>query len=126
MTRLLISSTPLTALLPHCLLSSLVAPPAPILVLPSPLHPIAFLPCLHGGKVDLSGHLYGEVFLGYEILHSRVSLNDELHVIGVASLATSSSMVAGLLHRQAQPDLHSIVEYVVVCDMDFAMLQYMI
>ena len=84
--RLLVSPTPLIALLPHCLLSSLVAPPAPILVLPSPLHPIAFLPCLHGGKVDLSGHLYGEVFLGYKILHGRVSLDEELHV--VASLAT--------------------------------------
>ena len=71
--------------------------------------PLAFLPCLHGGKVDLSGHLYGEVFLGYEILHSRVSLDNELHGGGVvASLATSSSMVAGLLHRQAQPDLHSV------------------
>jgi hypothetical protein len=61
--------------------------------------------------------LYGEVFLGYEILHDRASLDDELHARGVASLATSSSMVAGLLHRQAQPDLHTTVGYVVVCDM---------
>jgi hypothetical protein len=56
------------------------------------------------------------VFLGYEILHGRVSLDDELHVGGVVSLATSSSMVVGLLHRQAQPDLHSTVGYIVVCD----------
>jgi hypothetical protein len=89
----------------------------PILVLSSPLHPLAFLPCLHGGKVDLNAYLYDEVFLGYEILHGRVSLDDELHVGGVASLVTSSSMVVGHLHRQAQPDLHSIVGYVVVCDM---------
>jgi len=27
--------------------------PAPVLVLSSLLHPLAFLPCLHGGKVDL-------------------------------------------------------------------------
>jgi hypothetical protein len=67
--------------------------------------------------VDLSGHLYDEVFLGYEILHGWVSLDDELHVGGVASLATSSSMVVGLLHRQAQPDLHCAVGYVVVYDM---------
>jgi hypothetical protein len=68
-------------------------------------------------KVDLSGHLYGEVFLVYEILYGRVSLDNELRAGGVASLATSSSMVVGLLHRQAQPDLHSTVGYVVVCDM---------
>ena len=67
--------------------------------------------------MDLSGHLYGEVFLGYEILHGWVSLNDELHAGGVASLATSSSMMAELLHRQAQLNLHSTVGYVVVCDM---------
>ena len=96
----------------------------PHLVLPSPLHPLAFLPCLHGGKVDVSGHLYGEVFHGYKILYGQVSLDDELHAGGVALLVTSSSMVAGLLHRQAQPDLHSTVGYVVVCDMDFAMLQH--
>ena len=66
--------------------------------------------------MDLSGHLYGEVFLDYDILHGRVSLDDELHVGGVASLATISSMVTGLLHRQAQPDLHSTVGYVVACD----------
>jgi hypothetical protein len=36
---------------------------------------------------------------------------------GVASLATRSSIVARLLHRQAQPDLHSMVGYVVLCDM---------
>ena len=67
--------------------------------------------------MDLSGHLYGEVFLGYEIFHSRVSLDNELHGGGVAaSLATSSSMVVGLLHRQVQQDLHSMVGYVVVCD----------
>ena len=89
----------------------------PILVLPLPLHPLAFLPCLHGDKVALSGHLYDEVFLGYEILHGRVSLGDELHARGVASLAASSSMVAGLLHRQGQPNLHYTVGYVVVCDM---------
>jgi hypothetical protein len=57
-------------------------------------------------------HLYGEIFFGYEILHGQVSLDDDLHVGGVASLATS--MVARLLHRQAQPDLHSAVSYVVV------------
>jgi hypothetical protein len=51
--------------------------------------------------VDLSEHLYGEVFLGYKILHGQVSLGDELHVGGVVSLATSSSMVVGLLHKQA-------------------------
>jgi hypothetical protein len=73
--------------------------------------------------MDLSGHLYGEVFLGYEILHVQVSLEDELHAGGVVSLATSSFMVARLLHKQAQPDLHSMVGYVVVCDMDFAVLQ---
>jgi len=85
---------------------------------PARLHPLAFLSCLHGGKVDLSEQLYGEVFLGYEIFHSRVSLENELHGGGVAaSLATSSSMVVGLLHRQAQPDMHSTVGYVVVCDM---------
>jgi hypothetical protein len=28
------------------------ARPVPVLVLPSPLHPLSFLPCLHGGKVD--------------------------------------------------------------------------
>jgi hypothetical protein len=55
------------------------------------------------------------VFLGYKILHGRVSLDDELHA--VASLATSSSMVAGLFHRQAYLDLHSTVDYVVICDM---------
>ena len=32
---------------------------------PARLHPLAFLPCLHGGKVDLSEQVYGEVFLGY-------------------------------------------------------------
>jgi hypothetical protein len=58
-----------------------------------------------------------EVFLGYEILHDRVSLDDELHIRGVASLVTSSSMVVGLLHRQAPPDLHTTVGFVVVCDM---------
>jgi hypothetical protein len=89
----------------------------PVLVLPSPLHPLTILPCLHSGKVDLSGHLYGEVFLGYEILYGRASLDDELHARGVASLATSSSMVVRLLHRQVQPDLRSMVGYVVVCDM---------
>jgi hypothetical protein len=89
----------------------------PVLVLPSPLHLFAFLPCLHVSEVDLSGHLYGGVFLGYEILHGRVSLGDELHAGGVASLARSSSTVAELLHRQAQPDLHSTVGYVVICDM---------
>ena len=83
-----------------------------------------FLPYIHGGKVDLSGHIYGEMFLGYEIFHGRVSLDDKLHAVGVTSLATSSSMVAGLLQRQAQLDLHSTVGYVVVCDMDFAMLQH--
>jgi hypothetical protein len=93
--------------------------PAPVLVLPLPLHPLTFLPCLYGDKVDLSGHLYGEVFLGYEILYGRVSLDDELHVGGVASLATSSSTVPGLLHWQTQPDLHSTVRYVIACDMDF-------
>jgi hypothetical protein len=67
--------------------------------------------------VDLSGHLYGEVFLGYEILHGRVSLNDELFAGGVASLATNSSIVVGLLHMEAQPNLNSTVGYVVVCDM---------
>ena len=73
--------------------------------------------------MDLSEQLYGEVFLGYEIFHSRVSLDNELHGGGVAaSLATSSSMVAGLLHRQAQPDLHSTVRYIVVYDMDFVVL----
>jgi hypothetical protein len=100
--RLLVSPTPLAALLPHCLLSSLVAPPA--------RPPSLFFSCrctrspsylaFHGGKVDLSGYLYGEVFLGYEILYGRVSPNDEIHAGGVASLATSSSMVARLLHRQ--------------------------
>jgi hypothetical protein len=74
----------------------------PILFLPSLLHQLAFLPCLHGGKVDLSEHLYGEVSLGYEFLHGEVSLNDELHTRGAASLAMSSSMVVGLLHRQRQ------------------------
>jgi hypothetical protein len=44
-------------------------------------------------------------------------LDDELHAGGVASLVTSSSMVAELLHRKAQPDLHSTMGYVVVCDM---------
>ena len=73
--------------------------------------------------MDLSGHLYGEVLLGYEILHGWVSLNDELHAGGVASLATSSSMMAELLHRQAQLNLHSTVGYVVVCDIDFTVLQ---
>ena len=67
--------------------------------------------------MDLSGHLYGEVFLGYEILHGRVSLDGELHAGGVTLLAIISSMVAQLLHRQAQPDLHCTVGYVVVCDM---------
>ena len=43
--------------------------------------------------------------------------DDKLHAGGVVSLATSSSMVVGLLHRQAQPDLHSTVGYVVACDM---------
>jgi hypothetical protein len=81
--------------------------PMPVLFLPSPLHPLVFMSCLHGGKVDLNGHLYGEVSLDYEILHGGVSLSDELRVGGVASLATSSSMVAGLLHRQGQSDLHS-------------------
>jgi hypothetical protein len=118
MTRLLVSLTRLTALLPHCLLSSLTThSPTSVLVLPSPLHPFAFLPCLHGGKVGLSGHLYGEVFLDYEILHGQVSLDDELYAGGVASLATDSSIVVGLLHRQVQPDLHSTVGYVVVYDM---------
>ena len=119
MTRLLISSTPLTALLPHCLLSSLTAPPARARPCSSllPLHPLAFLPCLHGGKVDVSGHLYGEVFHGYKILHGRVSLDDELHAGGVALLVTSSSMVAGLLHRQAQ---HRI------CTLRWVMLWYVI
>ena len=65
----------------------------------------------------MSGHLYGEVFLGYEILHGWVSLNDELHAGGVASLATSSSIVVGLLHRQVQLDLRSTwIIYAVVCD----------
>ena len=73
--------------------------------------------------MGLSRHLYGEVFLGYEILHGRVSLDDELHARGVASLATSSSMVSGPLQSQAQSDLHSMVDYVVVCDIDFAVLQ---
>ena len=89
----------------------------PILFLLSQLHLPAFLPCLHGSIVDLSGYLYGEMFLSYEILHGGVSLDDKLHAVGVTSLATSSSMVAGLLHRQAQPDMHSTVGYVVVCDM---------
>jgi hypothetical protein len=83
----------------------------PCFFLSSPLHPLAFLPRLHGGKVDLSGHL-----LGYEILHGLVSLDDKLHAGGVASLVTSSSMVVGLLHRHVQPHLHSMVGYVVVCD----------
>jgi hypothetical protein len=69
--------------------------------------------------VDLSGHLYGEVFLGYEILHGQVSLDEELHARGVASLATGSSVVPELLHWQAQLDLHSTVRYAIVCDMDF-------
>jgi hypothetical protein len=73
--------------------------------------------------VDLSGHLYGEVFLGYEILHGQVSLDEELHARGVASLATGSSVVPELLHWQAQLDLHSTVRYAIVCDMDFAVLQ---
>jgi hypothetical protein len=81
--------------------SSRARRPALVLVLSSLLHPLAFLPCLHEGKVDLSGHLYGEVFLDYEILYDQVSLNNELHIGGVASLATSSSIVVGLLHKQA-------------------------
>jgi hypothetical protein len=67
--------------------------------------------------VDLTEYLYGEVFLGYKILHGQVSRGDKLHVGGVVSLATSSSMVVGLLHKQAQPNLHATVGYVVVCDM---------
>jgi hypothetical protein len=54
-----------------CFPSSWPHPPAPVLVLSSPLHPLVFLPCLHGGKVDLSGYLYGEVFLSYEIFYGR-------------------------------------------------------
>ena len=75
----------------------------PHLVLPSPLHPLAFLPCLHGNKVDLNGHLYGEMFLGYEILYGRVSLDDELHARGVASLATK------LLHSGWAPSQASAI-----------------
>jgi hypothetical protein len=45
-----------------------------------------------------------------------VSLDDELHAGGVASLVTSSSMVVRLLHRHAQLHMHSVVGYVVVCD----------
>ena len=81
MTRLLVSPYSLDTSFPP-------SRPAPVLALPSSLHPLAFLPRLHGGQVDLSGHLYGEVFLGYEILHGRVSLDDELHAGGLASLAT--------------------------------------
>jgi hypothetical protein len=73
--------------------------------------------------VDLSGHLYGEVFLGYKIFHGWVSLNDELHIGGVSSLATSSSMVARLPHRQVQLDFHSTAGYVIVCDMNFMVWQ---
>jgi hypothetical protein len=115
MTWLLVSPTPLTILFPHCLLSSLTASSTHARPCSSLAATPAHLPTLPPWRQSGSKWTYTSTvrcFFCYEILHGWVSLDDDLHVGGVASLATS--MVARLLHRQAQPDLYSTVSYVVV------------